>query len=155
MKKLFSSRSGRAERRSGFTFLELLVSITIIAILSGVVGLGVYRYIKEARVTTAKQQIQILKSAVVAYAAEQGAIPKQEQGLEALVHRSNVPPVPEKFPEGGYLDSPRVPRDPWKHDYIYLVPGHNGESFEIISYGGDGEPGGTGDAADISSSNLQ
>ena len=149
------SRSGRSQSRGGFTFLELLVSITIIAILSGVVGLGVYRYIKEARVTTAKQQIQILKSAIVGYAAEQGTIPKQEQGLDALVHKTSVPPVPEKFPEGVYLDSPRVPRDPWKHDYIYLAPGHNNEPFEIISYGADGEPGGAGDAADISSSNLQ
>jgi general secretion pathway protein G len=155
MKNEMQSRPGSARSRGGFTFLELLVSITIIAILSGVVGLGVYKYIKEARVTTAKQQIQILKSAIIGYAAEQGAIPKQEQGLEALVHKTTVPPIPEKFPEGGYLDSPRVPLDPWKHPYIYLAPGHNNEPFEIISYGGDGEPGGSGDAADISSSNLQ
>ena len=149
------SKTEGQRQRNGFPFLEVLVSVTIIAILSSVVGLGVYRYIKDARVSAAKQQIQILKSAVMAYAAEQGSIPTQEQSLEALAHKTTVPPVPDKFPQGGYLDSPRVPLDPWRHPYIYLVPGRSNEVFEIISYGSDGEPGGVGDAADISSSNLQ
>jgi general secretion pathway protein G len=89
------------------------------------------------------------------FRAEQGQLPTQEQGLEALVRKPTLPPVPEKFPAEGYLNSPNLPPDPWKHPYIYLVPGRQNEPFEIISYGSDGEPGGQGDAADITSSNLQ
>jgi general secretion pathway protein G len=77
-----------------------------------------------------------------------------EQGLDALVRRPDRAPVPENYPADGYLDSRRVPKDPWQRDFVYAVPGPDGAAFEILSYGADGEPGGTGDAADISSADL-
>ncbi len=81
-------------------------------------------------------------------------MPTQEQGLAALCVKPSVSPVPEQYPEDGYLESRKVPLDPWNREYVYLVPGRNGESFEILTYGSDGEPGGEGEAADTSSSDL-
>jgi len=142
-------------RRAGFSFIEIIVVMVIIAILAGVVTVNVLHKPAEARISAAKMQLQQLRTALEMYSAEQGRVPTQEQGLEALVRKTSLPPVPERFPPNGYLNSAAVPLDPWKHAYIYLVPGRSNEAFEIISYGGDGEPGGAGDAADISSSNLQ
>lgn len=138
----------------GFTLIEILVVVLIITILAGIVGVNILHKPGEARVSAARMQIQQLKTALHLYRAEQGRFPTQEQGLEALVRRPIREPVPEHYPEGGYLDSRRVPLDPWKNEYIYLAPGRAGEPFEILSYGSDGEKGGTGEAADISSSEL-
>ena len=142
-------------QRAGFSFIEIIVVMVIIAILAGVVTVNVLHKPAEAKISAAKMQLQQLRTAVEMYAAEQGRVPTQEQGLEALVRKTSLPPIPERYPQNGYLNSSAVPRDPWRHPYIYLVPGRSNEVFEIISYGSDGEPGGTGDAADISSSNLQ
>ncbi len=138
----------------GFTLIEILVVVLIITILAGIVGVGVLRHPGEAKIAAAKLQIKTFKSALQLYRMEQNRYPAQAQGLPALCRRPSIPPVPEKYPEEGYLDSRNLPQDPWKNDYIYIVPGRNNEPYEIISYGSDGEPGGTGDAADISSSDL-
>jgi len=140
--------------RNGFTLIEILVVVLIISILAGIVGLSVLHRPGEAKVTAAKLQIKTFKSALQLYRMEQNRYPTQEQGLKALCVKPAAPPVPEKYPAEGYLESNRLPKDPWSHDYIYLSPGRNQEPYEIISYGGDGEPGGDGDAADISSSDL-
>jgi general secretion pathway protein G len=139
---------------SGFTLIEILVVVLIISILAGIVGVGVLRHPGEAKVTAATLQIRNFKSALQLYRMEQNQIPTQQQGLNALCVKPTIAPVPDKYPEDGYLDSRKLPKDPWNHDYIYLVPGRNNEAFEIISYGSDGEPGGTGTAGDISSSDL-
>lgn len=140
--------------RSGFTLIEILVVVLIISILAGIVGLSVLRHPGEAKATAAKLQIKTIKSGLQLYRMEQNNYPTQEQGLNALCVKPSIPPVPEKYPAEGYLESSRLPKDPWGHDYIYLSPGRSQEPYEIISYGSDGEPGGTGDAADISSSDL-
>jgi general secretion pathway protein G len=135
----------------GFTLLEILVVIMIITILASIVSVNVLRKPGEARVSAARMQIKQLQTAVQLYRTEQGRIPTQEQGLEALVAKPATDPIPQRYPEEGYLDSRKLPVDPWKNDYVYLAPGRAGESFEIISYGSDGEPAGDGDAADLSS----
>jgi general secretion pathway protein G len=71
--------------------------------------------------------------------------------LAALCEKPVRPPVPQKYLDGGYLESRQVPPDPWGRPYVFLAPGPDGEAFEIISYGADGEPGGEGENADISS----
>ncbi len=140
--------------KSGFTLIEILVVVLIISILAGIVGLNVLRHPGEAKITAAKLQLKTFKGALQLYRMEQNHYPTQEQGLNALCVKPTVAPVPEKYPAEGYLESRKLPKDPWNHDYIYLVPGRNQEPYEIITYGADGEPGGTGDAADISSSDL-
>jgi general secretion pathway protein G len=142
------------DSKSGFTLIEILVVIIIITILASIVSVNVLRKPGEARVSAAKLQIKQLQTAVQLYKTEQGRAPSQDQGLEALVVKPVSDPIPQQYPADGYLESRKVPKDPWNNDYIYLIPGRSMEAFEIISYGSDGEPGGKGDAADISSSGL-
>jgi general secretion pathway protein G len=140
--------------RNGFTLIEILVVLVIIMGLASIVTVGVVRHQAESRVQMAQLQISQFEQALQTYHLDHGRYPSQAQGLAALVSRPTVAPVPERYPEGGYLARPRLPLDPWGNEYIYLSPGRRGEPFEIISYGSDGEPGGTGYAAEISSSNL-
>lgn len=142
------------DRKAGFTLLEILVVVLIITILATIVGVNVAKRPGEARVAAAKVQIESFRTALDLYRMDQGQFPTQEQGLKALCEKPTVSPVPEKYPEEPYLRSTKLPLDPWRHDYVYLVPGTKGEKYEIISYGSDGEQSGQGDAADISSSNL-
>lgn len=141
-------------RKAGFTLIELLVVIAIITILAGVVTVQILHKPAEARVAAAKAQINQLQTALGVYRTEQGRFPTQEQGMDALVRIPDREPIPRAYPTDGYLQGTRVPQDPWGNAYIYLAPGRAGESYEIISYGSDGEPNGAGDAADISSSAL-
>jgi len=141
--------------KSGFTLMEILVVIVIIGILSSVVGVSVLRHIRKAKRETARLQIKNFQVALKTYQMEQGQLPTEEQGLAALCRKPSAPPIPTEYPEEGYLDSIQLPLDPWGRPYIYLVPGREGARYEIISYGGDGEPGGEKEAADISSAELQ
>ncbi len=141
-------------RSAGFTLIEILVVVLIISILAGIVGVSVLRHPGEAKVAAAKLQIKNFQQALKTYRLEQGRYPTQQQGLQALCQKPSLAPVPEQYPEDGYLESRKLPKDPWNHDYIYLVPGTHDEPYEVICYASDGEPGGSDDAADISSSDL-
>lgn len=143
----------KVERR-GFTLVEVMVVMFILIMLSGVVTVNVIRQQRRARRDAAVLQIRNLQRAVQTYYSEQNRVPTTEQGLEALVRKPTRAPVPTHYPEEGYLESRRVPLDPWGNEYIYFAPGRKGEMFEIISYGSDGEPGGQDYAAEISSSDL-
>ena len=142
------------QSKAGFTLMEILVVLIIITILATIVGVNVVRKPGEARTAAARVQIKSIQTALQMYRTEQGRLPTQEQGLKALCEKPTVAPIPEKYPDEPYLGSSKVPLDPWGHEYIYLCPGSKGEKYEIISYGSDGEQGGKGDAADLSSSNL-
>ena len=144
----------RRPSQAGFTLIEILVVVMIITLLASIVAVNVLRKPGEARISTAKMQIRQLQTAIQLYRSEQGLQPSQEQGLEALVAKPTTEPIPQRYPQEGYLESRRVPKDPWGNEYIYVVPGRSGEEFEIISYGSDGEPEGEGEAADISSASL-
>lgn len=143
------------EKKNGFTLIEILIVLVILMSIAGLVGVNVMHHQRESKIKTARIQIAQLRAALQIYYTEQGRLPTMAQGLQALVEKPDRPPVPERYPEFGYLDKRAVPLDPWNNDYIYIVPGRKGEMFEVISYGSDGEPGGTGDAADISSSDAQ
>ena len=143
---------GPCARRAGFTLVEILVVIAIISLLAGVVLLNIAPQIGMGSQAAAKAQIQVLSSAATTYRMAHGRYPTQQQGLEALVQKPSQEPIPENYPDGGYLSGRVVPPDPWKRPYVYLIPGRSGENFEILSYGADGEPGGSGADADVSSS---
>lgn len=144
----------RTPSQSGFTLLEILVVVLIITILATIVGVNVAQRPGEARRVAAEAQIRTFKTALNLYRMDNMVFPTQRQGLQALCVPSEDPPQPRRFADGGYLESPAVPRDPWDNDYVYLVPGPAGYPYEIISYGADGEPDGEGEAADISSADL-
>ena len=137
--------------RAGFTLVEILVVIAIISLLAGVVLLNIAPQMGMGSQAAGKAQIQVLSSAVTTYRMAHGRYPTQQQGLDALVQKPAQEPIPQNYPDGGYLNGRTVPRDPWKRPYIYLIPGRQNENFEILSYGADGEPGGSGANADLSS----
>lgn len=140
---------------AGFTLLEILVVIFIITLLATLVGVNVANRSGEARQQVAQVQIETFKRALQMYHMDNGRYPTQRQGLWALCAPAESDPRPRTFPEGGYLESPVVPQDPWGQEYVYLFPGPPGYPYEIVSYGADGEPDGAGEDADISSAALE
>ena len=141
-------------KNAGFTLLELLVVILIITILGAVVGVKLAGKPDEARRAAAIAQIENCRLALKLYRMDNAGLPTQRQGLQALVEPSPLDPKPRKFPAEGYLDRRSLPLDPWGNDYVYLIPGSRGETYEVICYGRDGEPGGVNEDADVSSADL-
>ncbi len=137
------------KRNEGFTLIEVMVVIVLIGILLALVGPRVIDRIGQGKDLQARADIRSMETALKLYKVDNGVYPSTEQGLQALVEQSSMPPVPRKFREGGYIEKGRVPKDPWGNEYIYLCPGQRGD-LDIVSYGPDGIPGGDGDAGDIS-----
>lgn len=133
-----------APRDTGFTLLELLVVIAIIGLLAAYVGPRYFSQIGKSETTVARAQIGSFETALDQYRLDVGRYPTTEQGLNVLV----APPGYDQKWNGPYLKK-EVPNDPWDHSYVYRSPGSKGE-YDILSYGKDGQPGGTGEAADIS-----
>jgi general secretion pathway protein G len=131
------------QQSSGFTLLELLVVMVIIGLLAGYVGPKYFSQVGKSEVKVAHAQIDALEKALDQYRLDTGRYPSSEQGLVALVQR----PANEPKWGGPYLKK-QVPPDPWGRAYVYRAPGEHGE-FDLLSYGKDGQPGGTAEAADI------
>ena len=153
MQRLIDTRSSR-ERCRAFSLIELLVAVSIMLILAGAVAVNLLHEPGKARQARAKSDLAVFKTALQLYLDDNGVLPSPRQGLLALVERPATPPVPARWRTGGYLDRPALPRDPWDNDYLYLAPGRAREPFEIVCYGADGQPGGEGADADLSSSTL-
>jgi general secretion pathway protein G len=141
-------QAGTALRRgeAGFTLVEILVVITIIGLIMAIVGPRVLNYLGESKVKAAKIQIESFSSALDLYYLDMGRYPASNDGLVALVQR----PGNAQEWNGPYLKGGAVPNDPWGHPYVYRAPVERAP-YEIVSYGADGQEGGTGTAADISS----
>jgi general secretion pathway protein G len=138
-------------RINGFTLIEVLVVVAILAVLAALIVPRVMSRPDEARVVAARQDVAALLQALKLYRLDNLRYPSTEQGLGALVERPTLPPVPANWKPGGYLE--RLPRDPWGHPYQYLNPGLRGE-VDVFSLGADRAPGGEGLDADIGSWNL-
>lgn len=136
----------RRAAQAGFTLIEMLVVITIIGLIMALVAPRVLNYLAESKVKAAKIQIASLGSALDLYYLDVGHYPTSSEGLNALVER----PGNLTTWNGPYLKGDIVPEDPWGHPYIYRAPGEHGP-YDIISYGSDGQEGGTGTASDITS----
>jgi general secretion pathway protein G len=141
-----------SRRRRGFTLIELLVTIAIIATLAAIVAPSLFSNIGDARRSTAKDQIQILALALDAYRLDNDAYPTTEQGLEALRTLPVTGDAPPNW-KGPYLRQ-IVPVDPWGRAYLYVSPGlANPNAYDLYTLGKDGQPGGDGENADITSWN--
>jgi general secretion pathway protein G len=134
----------RRRGESGFTLIEILVVITIIALIMSLVGPRVLNYLGESKVKAAKIQIQSFGSALDLFNLDTGRYPNTAEGLTALVQNPGSIPAWN----GPYLKGGVVPNDPWGKAYVYRSPGEHGP-YDIMSYGSDGQEGGTGTAADI------
>ena len=129
---------------SGFTLLELLVVLGIIALLAGIVGPQVMKHMGTANLKAAKVQIEDLSAALDMYKLDVGRYPTSEQGLDALVEK----PADVNRWNGPYLRKTKVPLDPWQQAYHYASPGEHG-IFDLYSYGADQKEGGEGEEQDI------
>src|ERR671925_177771 len=128
-------------RRSGFTLIEIMVVVVILAILAALIVPKVMSRPDEARVVAARQDVAAILQALKLYRLDNLRYPTTEQGLAALVNRPTIAPLPPNWKAGGYLE--RLPKDPWGNPYQYLNPGVRGE-IDVFSYGADGAPGGEG-----------
>lgn len=127
----------------GFTLLELLVVVAIIGLLAGYVGPKYFGQLGKAEIKAAQSQIAAFEKSLDQYRLDVGRYPSTDQGLNALLTK---PPAEKKW-AGPYLKK-EVPLDPWGNPYLYKSPGEHGD-FDLLSYGRDGRPGGSGEDADI------
>ncbi len=136
----------------GFTLIEIMVVVVILSILAGIVMPRLLAEPGKARITKAKIQIKSFEEALGMYKLQNGFVPSTEQTLQALVHKPVNGRIPKNYKDGGYIA--KIPLDPWGNPYIYLSPGTHGD-YDLLSYGTDGEPGGTGKNADIANYNIE
>ena len=137
-----------ARKNLGFTLIEILVVVTILAILGALVVPKIMDRPNDARIVAAKHDLGTLVAALKLYKLDNGRYPTTDQGLKALVEKPSSDPLPANWKQGGYLE--KMPKDPWGHDYLYLYPGIKGE-IDVMSYGADGQEGGEGFGADLGS----
>jgi general secretion pathway protein G len=135
----------------GFTLIEIMVVVVILAILAALIVPRVMSRPDEARVIAAQQDIRTIVQSLKLYRLDNLRYPTTEQGLAALVKPPTVPPLAPNWKTGGYLE--RMPRDPWGNPYQYLNPGLRGE-IDVFSFGADGVAGGDGFDADVGSWSL-
>lgn len=134
----------RTDSRAGVTLIEMLVVVTIIALFAAIVGPRLLQQGDKSRVVAAKEQISAFELALGQYKLDTGTFPGTDLGLAAL----RVQPQGVEQWHGPYLTRD-LGNDPWGHPYIYKFPGEHGDEPDIVSLGGDGQPGGTGLNADI------
>jgi general secretion pathway protein G len=133
---------------TGFTLMEMLVVLAIIAAVAGLLGPKLLGTIDKQSPKLAETQVKMLRGAVESFRLEVGRYPTAQEGLAALVTKPADPAIATRW-RGPYLDGDAVPLDPWKNPYQFAVPGANGQPFALYSMGADGKRGGEGDAADI------
>jgi general secretion pathway protein G len=133
-------------KKLGFTLIEVLVVVAILAILAAIVVPRIMDRPDEAKRVAAKADIGAIVQALKLYRLDNGGYPTTDQGLAALVQKPTTNPVPGNWKQGGYLE--RLPKDPWGSDYQFLSPGVKGE-IDVFSLGADRARGGEGNAADI------
>lgn len=146
--KLYSPKKrqiARQHRQAGFTLLELLIVVIILGLLATLVGPRLFSVFDKAKRQVAKTQIEKFAAGLDLFRLDIGRYPTTDEGLEALV---NPPEDLERW-NGPYMEK-GVPKDPWDRKYVYISPGEHG-AYDLISLGLDGEPGGDGEDADITS----
>jgi general secretion pathway protein G len=139
------------QRQSGFTLVEIMVVVVILAVLGALVVPKLIENVDIARVKRAQSDIRSIQTALDMYRLDNFKYPTTEQGLQALV-KQPADATLTNYRTEGYL--PALPKDPWNNPYQYASPGVDGKPYEIMSFGRDGKPGGEGYDADISSTTL-
>ncbi|PCJ49389.1 MAG: type II secretion system protein GspG [Gammaproteobacteria bacterium] len=138
-------------QQGGFSLLEIMVVVVIIGILVASIAPTLFGETEKARLTRVKVDITALEDALERYKMENFNYPTTDQGLEALMTKSFLPPEPKHFKEGGYLR--RIQKDPWGNDYQYISPGLE-RPYDLFTLGADGEEGGEDANTDIGNWNL-
>ena len=144
-------RSRLLGNERGFSFIEVMIVVVILAILATLLIPRVMGRTEDAKRAAAQAQIKGIESALQLYKLDNGNFPSLEQGLRALVERPTSGPSAKNWKAGGYLA--KVPVDPWGTPYKYAITSEG--EVEIVSMGADGQPGGDGKNADISNTDLE
>jgi general secretion pathway protein G len=126
------------KKSRGFTMVELMAVLVIISLLATMVTTQVVKQIRKAKVETTKANLKTLHTAVNHFFMDIGRIPTQEEGLEALINPPADADV-EGYDPSGYIEQTKIPKDGWKHDFLYEVAPESGKPFDIRSAGPDGE----------------
>lgn len=137
-----------AARQQGFTLLEVMVVLAIIGSIMALVATNIIGAAGDANIKTTKSQIKLIENALDLYKLHNYTYPTTEQGLEALIQKPTSAPEPKNYQSGGYLKGGKVPTDAWGNEFQYFM---DKGQYEILSLGADGQEGGEGDGADISS----
>jgi general secretion pathway protein G len=127
---------GILKRNAGFTLIEVMVVVVILAILASIIVPKIMSRPEQAKMTKAKEDVLTLENALELYKLDNGFYPTTEQGLQALVEQPTTPPVPEHWLANGYIKE--LPNDPWGNPYQYLNPGVHAE-IDVFSYGPNGK----------------
>lgn len=141
----------RLRHSRGFTLVEIMVVVVILGILAALVVPKLLGRTDDARKVAAKQDIATLMQSLNLYKLDNQRFPTTEQGLQSLLTKPTTGPAAPGWKEGGYID--KLPKDPWGKPYQFLSPGVKGP-VDIFSLGADGQPGGSGNDADIGSWDL-
>lgn len=143
------------KQNAGYSFIETISVLAVSALFAAGVCFSAIKLIENAKVTQTRQQVAAYKSALESYYIDCGCFPTSQQGLEALWDKPVLNPVPKNW-NGPYIDR-CVQRDSWGNSFIYLssksaqFPNEvRGKlPFVIMSYGADGQKGGSGKDADV------
>ncbi|VAX46130.1 PilD-dependent protein PddA [Acinetobacter calcoaceticus] len=135
-----------ANPHSGFTLIEVMVVIVILGVLAALIVPNVMGRSEKAKIDTTQITLKGVAGALDQYKLDNGHFPSmQEGGLDALV---NQPATAKNWMPGGYVKG-GYPKDSWKNDVQYVIPGADGRAFDLYSFGADGKEGGEGNDADI------
>ena len=141
-------RQGRKEQ-FGFTLIEILIVVVILGFLASTVGPELFNKVSQAERTSARNQIDVFKTALDNYRLDNRHYPSTEQGLQALIKNPRSAPKAANW-NGPYLEKKEIPLDPWGNEYQYQCPGkHNSHKYDLWSQGADNTDGGTGKGADV------
>jgi general secretion pathway protein G len=138
MNSFKSDIRSKTRRRSGFTFLEIMLVVVIIGMLMALVGPAIVGQAKQAQIKTTSAQISDIENALGMYEMRIGSFPTTEQGLEALLK------CPDGVDKNQYGDAPymkKMPLDAWKRKFIYKSPGEHSKDYDLYSKGPDGNEG--------------
>ncbi len=133
--------------RRGMTLVEVLAVVVILGLLAGTLAVGFSGAFSESRIELARTGVTIVKERVEMYNYSTGNLPSPSEGLSVLTG-------PNAIGRSYELTRDQI-TDPWGRAYLYIAPASDGSAFEIVTYGADGQPGGTGENQDISSRNLK
>jgi len=136
----------RPRLQQGFSFIEIMVVLIIIGVMTAAVAGKFFGKAEEARVTQVRADFRTIEGQLKLYRLDNYRYPTTEQGLQALVEKPSIDPVPRQWQSGGYIE--RLSPDPWGNQYLYSVPGEKGD-YDIYTYGADGVAGGTGPDKDL------
>jgi general secretion pathway protein G len=139
-------------KNMGFTLVELMAVLLIIALLAGLAAKNFMGSTEKAKVITTKATLKTLHGAVNMFKLDTGVYPSEDVGLIELVEQ---PADLTGWNSDGYLESTEVPRDAWKNEFVYMLNPENGKPFVIISYGADGKEGGEGNDMDLWSTDVE